>query len=106
MARPTLPAIRGLLLAPVLLVLCACAAAPAAQAPAASAPARTCEAAQAQFAVGHDAGLAIQDQARERSGAGVVRTVRPGQVITMEFRTDRLTLELDAGGKVTRVRCG
>ena len=106
MATPTLPAITGLLLAPLLLALGACAAAPAAEAPAASAPARSCDAAKAQFAVAHDAGLAIQDQARERSGAGVVRTVRPGQVITMEFRADRLTLELDASGKVTRVRCG
>ena len=89
---------------PLLLALGACAAAPPAQAPAA--PPGSCDASRAQFAVGHEAGLAIQDQARERSGARSLRTLRPGQAITMEFSGDRLNLELDASGKVLRVRCG
>jgi hypothetical protein len=93
-------------LAAMLLALGACAAAPAPETPAASAPPGSCDASKAQFAVGREPGLAIQDQARERSGARLLRTVRPGQIITMEYSGDRLTLELDASGKVTRVRCG
>ena len=89
---------------PLLLALSACATAPAAQAPAA--PPGSCDASRAQFAVGHEAGFAIQDQARERSGARSLRTLRPGQAITMEFSGDRLNLDLDASGKVVRVRCG
>ena len=89
---------------PLLLALGACAAAPAAQAPAA--PPGSCDASKAQFAVGHEAGLAIQDRARERSGARSLRTLRPGQVITMEYSGDRLNLELDASAKVLRVSCG
>ena len=100
-------ALASSLLVTTLLALGACAATPAEQpATASPPPPGSCDASKAQFAVGHDAGLAIQDQARERSGAGVVRTVRPGQIITMEYRADRLTVELDASGKVTRVRCG
>ncbi|MFC5499022.1 I78 family peptidase inhibitor [Caenimonas terrae] len=104
--RKHLFALASPLLVTTMLAIGACAATPA-EPPATANPAPgSCDASKAQFAIGHDAGLAIQDQARERSGAGVVRTVRPGQIITMEFRADRLTLELDASGKVTRVRCG
>jgi hypothetical protein len=94
------------LLAATLLALGACAAPPAPETPAAVAPPGRCDASKAQFAVGHAPGLAILDQARERSGARTLRTLRPGQVITMEYSGDRLNLELDASGKVARVRCG
>ena len=93
------------LLAVSLLALAACAAPPP-PAPEPPAAIGNCDASKAQFAVGHDAGLAMQDQARERSGARIVRTLRPGQIITMEYSGERLNLELDAGGKVVRVRCG
>lgn len=89
-----------------LLVLGGCAARPAPETPAANAPPGGCDAAKAQFAVGHAPGLAVQDQARERSGARIVRTLRLGQAVTMEYNGDRLNLELDASGTVTRVRCG
>jgi Peptidase inhibitor I78 family len=88
------------------LALGGCAAAPAAEQPSANAAPGSCDASKAQFAVGRDPGLAIQDQARERSGARTVRTLRPGQLVTMEYSGDRLNLELDASGKVVRVRCG
>jgi hypothetical protein len=99
-------AIASPLLAAMLLALGACAAPRAPEPPAASAAPGRCEASRAQFAVGHEPGLALQDQARERSGARIVRTLQPGQVITMEYSGDRLNLELDSGGKVARVRCG
>ena len=97
---------RTLLLAATLLALGACAATPAPETPAATAPPGSCAASKAQFAVGREPGLAVQDQARERSGARTVRTLRPGQIVTMEYSGDRLNLELDASGKITRVRCG
>ena len=93
------------LLAALLLALTACAAPPPPE-PAAPALPGGCDASKAQFAVGHPPGLAIQDQARERSGARMVRTLRPGQLVTMEYNAERLNLELDAGGTVVRVRCG
>jgi hypothetical protein len=35
-----------------------------------------------------------------------VRIVRPGQVVTQEFRADRTTIVLNAEGVVVTVRCG
>lgn len=93
------------LLAATLLALGACAAPPVPEPPAATAPG-SCDASKAQFAVGQQPGLALQDQARERSGARIVRTLRPGQMVTMEYSGERLNLELDASGKIVRVRCG
>jgi hypothetical protein len=40
------------------------------------------------------------------TGATIVRIVRPGEAVTMDYREDRLTLELDAAGKVVSARCG
>lgn len=37
---------------------------------------------------------------------GPVRVIRPGQMITMDFRANRLNIELDEIGKVARVWCG
>lgn len=35
-----------------------------------------------------------------------VRTIRPGDAVTMDFRPDRLNVELGAGGRIERLRCG
>ncbi len=34
------------------------------------------------------------------------RVIRPGEMVTMEFRADRLTIEVDEAGTITAVRCG
>ena len=36
----------------------------------------------------------------------VVRYIRPGDAVTMDFRPDRTNIELDDAGIVTRVYCG
>ncbi len=35
-----------------------------------------------------------------------IRVIRPGEAVTKDFRPDRLNVELDEEGKVTRVYCG
>jgi hypothetical protein len=35
-----------------------------------------------------------------------VRVVRPGEMVTMDFRADRLTVTVDGHGVITRVSCG
>ena len=97
------------LLTPVLaLVLAACAAPPAefAQAPPPPAAPAVCNADPGQFAVGQPHAEALADQVRRETGASSVRALRPGQAVTMEFNAGRVNLDLDAGGRVTRVRCG
>jgi hypothetical protein len=89
--------------------LCACAQQPP-QAPAAPRPPviapNECNDAAAQFAVGKTADAKLAEEARVRATALRVRMVRPGQMVTMEFDASRLTIEVDAAGKVASVRCG
>lgn len=85
--------------------------APPAGSPASPAPpppvmAGECDASKAQYAVGRPFSDALLEEARTRTGAKTARLLRPGQAITMEYSFQRLNLELDANGQVTRVRCG
>lgn len=65
-----------------------------------------CNAQGAQFAVGKAAGASVVEEARQRSGSYMARVLRPGQMVTMEFNAQRLNLDVNASGVVTRVRCG
>ncbi|MGE7204466.1 I78 family peptidase inhibitor [Sphingomonas sp. NPDC019816] len=42
----------------------------------------------------------------KRTGARTIRVIAPGDAVTMDYRTDRLNIETDAAGRVTKVRCG
>jgi hypothetical protein len=97
------------LLSPLLPLAAACCLAACAQQQAGAAPdaeAGTCQAKPAQFAVGYNYTEAVLDEVRRRSGARLARVLRPGQMTTMEFSAERVNLEVDAGNRVTRVRCG
>lgn len=65
-----------------------------------------CSEAAAHFAVGRMADPALVEEARTKANAQRVRVVRPGQMVTMEYDAGRLTLELDAAGRVVAARCG
>jgi hypothetical protein len=69
-------------------------------------PAGACNAAPAQGLVGRQASPRLAAEAQRLSGARVWRWLRPGQMVTMEFRADRLNLRLDAGDKVEGITCG
>lgn len=65
-----------------------------------------CDESAARFALGQIADDKLAEQARSRANAQRVRVVRPGQMVTMEYDPGRLTLEVDAAGRVSGVRCG
>jgi len=65
-----------------------------------------CNAEPAQALVGRQSSPALAAEAQRLSGAQVWRWLRPGEIVTMEFRADRLNLHLDAQGKVERINCG
>jgi hypothetical protein len=65
-----------------------------------------CDAQSAQFAVGQPFNAPLGEQARVKARAERLRTVRPGQMVTMEFDARRLTIEIDAQEKVAAARCG
>lgn len=65
-----------------------------------------CDVSDVKELVGQAHTEALVQRAKDMTGAAVVRTVRPGEAMTMDFRADRLTLELDAGQRVVAARCG
>jgi len=65
-----------------------------------------CNAAASQGLIGRQQSPALVQEARRRTGAGAVRVLRPGQMVTMEYRADRLNIRVDAQGKVLAITCG
>ena len=65
-----------------------------------------CNAAPAQGLVGRPASADLAAEAQRLAGAGTLRWLRPGQVVTMEYRGDRLNLHLDANDRIERIVCG
>lgn len=74
--------------------------------PANDGTAQACNADAARGFVGQVATADVVEQARKAAGAGIARTLKPGQVVTMEYRGDRLDIDVDASNVVTGVRCG
>ncbi|MCL1636051.1 I78 family peptidase inhibitor [Luteimonas sp. SX5] len=68
--------------------------------------AKRCDAANAQWAVGKPADQTLIDKAVSDSGSQTVRVIKPGEAVTMDFREDRLNIEVDAENNVATVRCG
>jgi len=66
----------------------------------------SCDAEDVQTWIGKPFPSDGAERAREATGSEVVRVVRPGEAVTMDFRADRLTIVLDAAGKVVSARCG
>ena len=68
--------------------------------------ATACDASQAQWLAGKAPAEADVQQAQKDAGALRTRTLKPGQMVTMEFDAARLNVELDEKGLVAAVRCG
>lgn len=104
-------------LAALTILLSACSTPVDLDAPAASSPSRQtsgffeqsdyrCDAEPAQTLVGKRIDDNIEAQARKLSGSKVVRTLRPGQVITMEYNPERVNVRVDDQDLITTVGCG
>lgn len=65
-----------------------------------------CDADPAQGLVGQAYTDSLEQQALTLSGSRTVRTLRPRQVITMEYNPERVNLRLDEQDMVTSVGCG
>lgn len=87
-----------------LLALLLSGAAPAQTAP--SVPPRYCDAKGLDDLVGTPATSEIGTQALRRSHAGTMRWIRPGAMVTMDFRNDRLNITTDKRNVVTGFKCG
>ena len=99
--------VRPLLAAFVFAGLAGCAQEPP-QVPVAPPPpmiAGQCDDSLVQDAVGKPFNEPLIAQLKAKSRAERVRVVRPGQMVTMEFDAQRLTVDVDAQERVTRIRC-
>ena len=54
----------------------------------------------------HDSFGPIEVPADARWGAQTARSLRPGQIITKEYDTQRLNLEVDSTGRILAAKCG
>ena len=65
-----------------------------------------CNAEAARGHVGKFATAATVEAARKDAGASIARTLKPDQMVTMEYMEGRLNVDVDARNVITRVRCG
>lgn len=59
----------------------------------------------AQF-VGRQQSDALGAEIRRASGARLIQWINPGEMVTMEFRADRVRVTLDSNRRVEVARCG
>lgn len=75
-------------------------------APPAMAAALTCDAAPAQYHIGHDATQAMGAAILKDTSARTLRWGPPNGAWTMDYREDRVNVRYDAAMKITAITCG
>lgn len=65
-----------------------------------------CQADPGQRFVGQAATDEIVAQVKTATGANSVRVLKPGMAMTMDYRDDRLNIELDDHDVIVKVGCG
>ncbi|MEO6215712.1 MAG: I78 family peptidase inhibitor [Sphingomonas sp.] len=56
--------------------------------------------------LGHRATPAVVERIRRTAGAATARVLRPGQMVTMEYRADRVDVKVDAANHILSLSCG
>ena len=88
-----------------LFLLAPLAAACTSMAPPVAAPANACSPQALARYTGLTANEALAERMKRETGKTALRWVRPGMMVTMEYREDRLTVHIDAANKVERASC-
>ena len=57
-------------------------------------------------ALGKAATAEVIERARIDAGAQMVRVLKPGQMVTMEYREGRLNIDVDEANVIVNLRCG
>lgn len=65
-----------------------------------------CNADKASHVTGKRISDALEQEAKRSSGAGIIRVIRPGQMVTKDYRIERLNLQLNDHDTVVRAYCG
>jgi hypothetical protein len=69
-------------------------------------PALACDAVPARGAIGQRATADVLEQLRKDSHAQVLRVIKPGQMVTMEFSAGRVDVRVDTDNVILGVSCG
>ena len=48
----------------------------------------------------------LAERARRQSGSAILRVLRPGELMTMEYNPERLTIVIGDDGSISSIRCG
>ena len=56
--------------------------------------------------VGRQASVEAGSAMMQASGAKLIQWISPDEMVTQEFRQDRLRIQLDSAGRVQSARCG
>jgi hypothetical protein len=97
--------IRSLSLAVLAVTLAGCASTPpAAGGP--TPPSGVCNAEGARWAIGSAVNDDVVNRILRDTGSRDARVLRPGQMATMDFREDRVNVDVNDRGAITGIRCG
>jgi Peptidase inhibitor I78 family len=66
----------------------------------------SCKAEAAQGMIGRSASEAVVKDATRATGAKSVRVIPHDGMVTMDYRGDRLNIQLDEQGKIVAITCG
>lgn len=64
-----------------------------------------CNAQAGQWAVGQVADEALVEKVQIDTQSKLVRVIKPGMMVTMDYREDRVNIDVDENNVVTAVRC-
>ncbi|RPE80192.1 I78 family peptidase inhibitor [Vulcaniibacterium tengchongense] len=98
-------AIRSLFASTLSLVLFGCASAPPPTADARP-PSGVCNAEGARWAIGQGVNDEVVNRILRDTGSRDARVLRPGQPATMDYREDRINVDVNDRGAITGLRCG
>lgn len=65
-----------------------------------------CNDSKGQTAVGQTATQSVVDKTIADTGSRNARVIKPGQAVTMDYREDRVNINVDAKNVIVSVKCG
>jgi hypothetical protein len=69
-------------------------------------PSGVCNAEGARWAIGSAVNDDVVNRVLRDTGSRDARVLRPGQMATMDFREDRVNVDVNDRGAITGIRCG
>jgi len=69
-------------------------------------PSARCDSKAVRHLVGQIATPELLDQAKDQAGARTARILRPDDIVTLEYNSQRLNINTDSAMKIERINCG